>query len=78
MSLVPAALLATTAAGYAFGSVIYFILWIAVMVWIYNIAKRKGRHPVGWVILAFFFFFLALILILILPSKRTTERSSRS
>ncbi len=77
MSLV-AALLATSAIGYALGSVIGFILWIAVMVWIYNIAKRKGRHAVGWVILAFFFFFLALILILILPSKRTTERSSRS
>ena len=46
------------------------------MVWIYNIAKRKGRHAVGWVILAFFFFFLALILILLLPSKRTTQRVS--
>lgn len=74
MPLVPAMLASVT--GYAFGSVIYFILWVAVMVWIYNIAKRKGRHPVGWVILAFFFFFLALILILILPSKRTTERTS--
>ena len=77
MSLVPT-LFATSALGYAFGSVIYFILWVAVMVWIYNIAKRKGRHPVGWVILAFFFFFLALILILILPSKRTTARTSPS
>ncbi len=75
MSLVPL-LVATSAIGYAFGSVIYFILWIAVMVWIYNIAKRKGRHAVGWVILAFFFFILALILILILPSKRTTQRVS--
>ena len=36
-----------SATGYAFGSVIYFILWITVMVWIYNSAKRKGRHPVG-------------------------------
>ena len=67
-------LFATSALGYAFGSVIYFILWIAVMVWIYNIAKRKGRHAIGRVILAFFFFFLALILILLLPSKRTTQR----
>ena len=75
MSLVPL-LVATSAIGYAFGSVIYFILWIAVMVWIYNIAKRKGRHAVGWVILAFFFFILALILILILPSKRTTQQVS--
>ncbi len=76
MSIVPALL--ASAAGYFFGSVIYFILWIAVMVWIYNIAKRKGRHPVGWVILAFFFFFLALILILILPSKRTTRETALS
>jgi len=77
VSLIPL-LVATSAIGYAFGSVIYFILWVAVMVWIYNIAKRKGRHAVGWVILAFFFFVLALILILILPSKRTTEGASRS
>ncbi len=73
MSIIPT-FVATSAIGFAFGSVIYFILWIAVMVWIYNIAKRKGRHAVGWVILAFFFFFLALILILILPSKRSTQR----
>ncbi len=71
------ALIATSAGGYVLGSLLYFVLWIAVMVWIYNIAKRKGRHPVGWVILAFFFFFLALILILILPSKRTTEGAER-
>ncbi len=76
MTLVPA-LITASAGGYFLGSVIYFVLWIAVMVWIYNIAKRKGRHPVGWVILGFFFFFLALILILLLPSKRTTERSDR-
>jgi hypothetical protein len=77
MSLTPT-LLATSAIGYALGSVIYFILWVAVMVWIYNIAKRKGRHAVGWVILAFFFFLLALILILILPSKRTTAQTAPS
>jgi len=76
VSLVPA-LLAISATGYAFGSVIYFILWVAVMVWIYNIARRKGRHPVGWVILAFFFWLLALILLLLLPSKRTTEAMDR-
>jgi hypothetical protein len=44
------------------------------MVWIYNIAKRKGRHAVGWVILGFFFTILASIVLLLLPSKRTTER----
>jgi uncharacterized BrkB/YihY/UPF0761 family membrane protein len=50
-----------------------FVIWLLVMVWIYNIARRKGRHAVGWVILGFFFSILALIVVLLLPSKRTTE-----
>ncbi len=54
-------------------SLIGFILWILVMVWIYNIAKRKGRHAVGWVILGFFFWLIALIIVALLPSKRTTD-----
>jgi len=54
------------------GSALYFVVWIAVMVWIYNIAKRKGRHAVGWLILGLFFSFLTLILVALLPSKRTT------
>ena len=70
-------LLATSGIEFAFGSLIYFVLWVAVMVWIYNIARRKGRHAVGWVILAFFFWVLALILILLLPSKRTTQNYVR-
>ncbi len=52
---------------------ISFVLWVLVMVWIYNIAKRKGRHAVGWVILGLFFWLLALILVALLPSKLTTE-----
>ena len=62
---------------YLFGALLYAALWIVVMVWIYNIAKRKGRHPLGWVFLAFFFFLLALIVLLLLPSKRTTASSGR-
>jgi uncharacterized membrane protein len=53
--------------------VIGFILWIVIMVWIYNIARRKGRHALLWVILGFFFSFIALIILLLLPSKRTTN-----
>jgi len=53
--------------------VISFVVWVLIMVWIYNIAKRKGRHPVGWLILGFFFTLIALIILLLLPSKRTTE-----
>ncbi len=49
-------------------------IWLLVMVWIYNIAKRKGRHPVGWVILGFFFSIITLVVILLMPSKLTTDR----
>jgi uncharacterized BrkB/YihY/UPF0761 family membrane protein len=58
------------------GGLLGFVLWIVVLAWIYNIAKRKGRHAVGWLILGFFFSLLTLILILLLPSKRTTEQLS--
>jgi hypothetical protein len=71
-------LVATTmiAASSAFGfvySIVGFVIWVLIMVWIYNIAKRKGRHPVGWLILGFFFTLIALIIILLMPSKRTTQ-----
>ena len=56
----------------ALGSVIGFFVWILVLVWIYNIAKRKGRHAVGWLILGLFFSLITLILVALLPSKRTT------
>ena len=55
------------------GGLIGFALWIVIMVWIYNIAKRKGRHAVGWLILGFFFSIITLIVILLLPSKTTTN-----
>ena len=54
-------------------SLISFALWVVIMVWIYNIAKRKGRHAVGWLILGFFFSIITLIVLLLLPSKTTTS-----
>jgi hypothetical protein len=50
-----------------------FVAWIIVLVWIYNIARRKGRHAVGWLILGLFFWLVALVIVLLLPSKRTTD-----
>jgi hypothetical protein len=61
------------AAGSTIGGIIGFLVWLIIMVWIYNIARRKGRHAVGWLILGFFFSFIALIVLLLLPSKRTTN-----
>jgi len=30
------------------GGLIGFLIWIVILVWIYNIARRKGRHALGW------------------------------
>jgi hypothetical protein len=69
---VTALLMASSGGGFLYW-LVSFVIWLLVMVWIYNIARRKGRHAVGWVILGFFFSILALIVVLLLPSKRTTE-----
>ncbi len=66
-------ILAVTGARIALSSVIGFIIWILIMAWIYNIAKRKGRHALLWLIFGFFFSLIALIIVALLPSKRTTE-----
>ena len=61
------------AGGAIFGGLIGFLLWIVIMAWIYNLAKRKGRHALGWLILGFFFSIITLVVLLLLPSKRTTH-----
>jgi len=58
------------------GGLLGFVLWVVVLVWIYNIAKRKGRHAVGWLVLGFFFSLLTLVVIALLPSKRTTDQAN--
>ena len=62
-----------SAIGGVVGGLIGFIIWILIMVWIYNIAKRKGRHALLWLIFGFFFSIIALVILLLLPSKRTTD-----
>ncbi len=71
-----ALLLLASNGGTFVGGLLGFVLWVVILVWIYNIARRKGRHAVGWLILGFFFSLLALIIVLLLPSKRTTEQLS--
>jgi uncharacterized BrkB/YihY/UPF0761 family membrane protein len=67
-----ALMLLASSGGSFIGGLIGFALWVVIMVWIYNIAKRKGRHAVGWLILGFFFSLITLIVLLLLPSKTTT------
>lgn len=59
--------------GQVIGGLVGFALWVVILVWIYNIAKRKGRHALGWLILGVFFSLLTLLVVLLLPSKRTTD-----
>jgi len=61
-------------AGPIFGGIIGFIIWLVILVWIYNIARRKGRHAVLWTVLGAFFSLIVLIIVLVLPSKRATNR----
>jgi hypothetical protein len=66
----------TIATSTGFGAlygVVAFVVWILVLVWIYNIARRKGRHAFGWLILGLFFSLITLVIVLLLPSKRTTD-----
>ncbi|MCK5024683.1 MAG: hypothetical protein KAR56_03610 [Thermoplasmata archaeon] len=44
---------------------IFFILWIYMLFWIYNDAKRRGSSGALWVVLFFFFSWIALIIWLI-------------
>jgi cytochrome bd-type quinol oxidase subunit 2 len=49
---------------------ISFIIWILVISWTAAIARRKGRSPFLWGVLAFFFSLIALIVVALMPSKR--------
>ena len=70
-----ALMLSASGGGPLVGGLLGFVLWIVILVWIYNLAKRKGRHALGWLLLGVFFSLITLIVILLLPSKRTTSGS---
>ncbi len=59
--------------GQVVGGLVGVALWVVILVWIYNIARRKGRHALGWLLLGVFFSLLTLLVVLLLPSKRTTD-----
>ena len=66
MSLLAADSSSTTWIGWVIG----LIIWILIISWTAAIARRKGRSPFLWGVLAFFFSFIALILVALMPSKR--------
>ncbi len=62
----------TSSGASVIGWVIGLIIWILCIAWTAAIARRKGRSPFGWGLLAFFFSFIGLIVIALMPSRRTT------
>ena len=74
MTPMSAVIFATSPGLEAIWSIVGLFIWILVLVWIYNIAKRKGRHAFGWLVLGVFFSLITLIVVLLLPSKVTTAR----
>jgi predicted PurR-regulated permease PerM len=63
-------LLAETSTTTWIGWVIGLIIWILIISWTAAIARRKGRSPFLWGLLAFFFSLIPLIVIALMPSKR--------
>ncbi len=64
------ALLETSSTAFWVGWVIGLIIWILIISWTAAIARRKGRSPFLWGLLAFFFSLIALIVIALMPSRR--------
>jgi len=61
----------TSSAAYLVGWVLGLVIWILVISWTAAIARRKGRSPFLWGLLAFFFSLFALILVALMPSRRS-------
>ena len=47
--------------GWWLGSIVFFLIWIAIAFWPARVAGRKGHSFIGYFIFSLFFFPLALI-----------------
>lgn len=61
----------STSSATVIGWIIGFIIWILIISWSAAIARRKGRSPFIWGLLAFFFSIITLIVIALMPSRRS-------
>jgi hypothetical protein len=59
-----------SAAGWAFGGILFLVIWIAIAFWPARVAGRKGHSFFGYFILSLFFFPLALILAYVVGDRR--------
>ena len=56
-------------------SVVFFILWIMVIVWVYRDAERRGLNGLLWALLVFVGNLIGLIIYLIIRTESTTKSS---
>jgi len=62
--------LVLAASGWWFGSIILFIVWIAIALWPARVATRKGHSFFGYFLFSLVFFPAALIVALVVPNRR--------
>ena len=56
--------------GWWFGSILFFLIWVAVAFWPARVAARKGHSFFGYFILSLIFFPAALILAYLIHDRR--------
>ena len=58
---------------YGGGIVLGIVVWIVLTYFAAQMARNRGRSPVGWAIATFLTFGIAIFVLAILPSKKGTS-----
>ena len=56
--------------GWWFGSILFFLVWVAIAFWPARVAARKGHSFFGYFVLSLIFFPAALILAYLVGDRR--------
>ena len=57
--------------GWWFGSILFFLVWVAIAFWPARVAARKGHSFFGYFVLSLIFFPVALILAYVVADRRS-------
>ena len=55
--------------GWWLGSIVFFLIWIAIAFWPARVAGRKGHSFIGYFVFSLFFFPAALIVAYLVPPR---------
>jgi hypothetical protein len=56
--------------GWLLGSILFFVIWVAIAFWPARVAARKGHSFLGYFIFSLFFFPAALIVAYMVQDRR--------